>query len=566
MSLGIVVHVVLSYFPLIGDGWPYTDPAATTNEAGLTFDFIHLFRMPAFFALSGFFAALLWRRRGAGAMLRNRFDRLVLPFVFFVLLLWPAQVFTKYFAYSSLEGRAQSPWKAAVEQTVERGFPPQGTMHLWFLYDLIFITMIAAFVVWGAGRLGIRSSGLLRLVRRCTEGPWLCLTVFTTLNILWFLPLEWVELPTSGAWFPDPVLLSYYLLCYGLGWMVFASKVDLSSFELRAWTFIGLGCACVAVRAVGWFAMEGYEAQEGVDPPSEIVFWFLVRASAACLALVALTRGSIGVFLRHASSGSAAWRYVSDSSYWVYLVHLPLAFFVPPLMVHWNIPAQLKCWIALAVVALLCVSSYDVLVRPTAVGRLLNGRTHPSAHAKLSAGVFLVLASSVTWAAVSLVPHGGGGSPWQLGKSAGELLPGEGVREFSPESASMPPGLDPGTCVEVDPYVVCTGKLEYTEAVAACAALGTRLVVLESARENRHVTDLVRRLSKAPFRVGITDAVEDGTWVWLDGSPLTYDPWVRGEPNNWGGQEACVGLNWKDLDGWVDLPCDNAIPFVCELR
>jgi fucose 4-O-acetylase-like acetyltransferase len=45
--------------------------------------------MPAFFLLSGFFGALLWQRRGARAMLKNRIERIVLPFAVFVVLLYP---------------------------------------------------------------------------------------------------------------------------------------------------------------------------------------------------------------------------------------------------------------------------------------------------------------------------------------------------------------------------------------------------------------------------------------------------------------------------------------------
>ena len=35
--------------------------------------------MPVFFLMSGFFTALLWRRRGLGALLNHRLRRVALP-------------------------------------------------------------------------------------------------------------------------------------------------------------------------------------------------------------------------------------------------------------------------------------------------------------------------------------------------------------------------------------------------------------------------------------------------------------------------------------------------------
>ena len=42
------------------------------------------------------------------------------------------------------------------------------------------------------------------------------------------------------------------------------------------------------------------------------------------LSCVSLTAGSLGLFLHSARHNSAGWRYLSDSSYWVYIIHLPL--------------------------------------------------------------------------------------------------------------------------------------------------------------------------------------------------------------------------------------------------
>jgi peptidoglycan/LPS O-acetylase OafA/YrhL len=78
MLLGILLHASLAYVPNIP--WPVQDrqPAPWLL---LLFLAIHGFRMPLFFLVSGFFTAMLWQRRGAQAMLAQRYKRVFVPLV-----------------------------------------------------------------------------------------------------------------------------------------------------------------------------------------------------------------------------------------------------------------------------------------------------------------------------------------------------------------------------------------------------------------------------------------------------------------------------------------------------
>ena len=57
MLLGIVLHAALPYVPDIQDFWPADESSSTAIIA--IFQFIHIWRMPLFFILSGFFAHLI---------------------------------------------------------------------------------------------------------------------------------------------------------------------------------------------------------------------------------------------------------------------------------------------------------------------------------------------------------------------------------------------------------------------------------------------------------------------------------------------------------------------------
>ena len=73
-----------------------------------------------------------------------------------------------------------------------------------------------------------------------------------------------------------------------------------------------------------------------------------------------------------------AMRLVADSSYWVYIIHLPVLFMIQYLLldVNWNLWIKFACS-SLGTLAIGFVS-YLLLVRWTPIGWLLNGRRRQS--------------------------------------------------------------------------------------------------------------------------------------------------------------------------------------------
>ena len=88
MLLGIGLHASLAFFPA-----PWWVQDQTASFDGLYDEFlwaVHGFRMPVFFLLSGFFTALLWRRRGLRSLIDHRLRRVALPLVIGMVTLVPA--------------------------------------------------------------------------------------------------------------------------------------------------------------------------------------------------------------------------------------------------------------------------------------------------------------------------------------------------------------------------------------------------------------------------------------------------------------------------------------------
>jgi len=101
-----------------------------------------LFRMDAFFFLSGLLTALTIGRLPPGQWLRGRARALGVPLLFGLLLLNPLFFFVQYVA----------PKTAFMIGFVERNHF-DWHLHLWFLFSLIFFTIVAfAIRVWRANR------------------------------------------------------------------------------------------------------------------------------------------------------------------------------------------------------------------------------------------------------------------------------------------------------------------------------------------------------------------------------------------------------------------------------
>ena len=70
-------------------------------------------------------------------------------------------------------------------------------------------------------------------------------------------------------------------------------------------------------------------------------------------------------------------RYLSDASYWTYLIHLPLVMAAQVLVLDLTAPWWAKMGLVVVAVTAVCLITYELLVRHTFIGKALNGRRVP---------------------------------------------------------------------------------------------------------------------------------------------------------------------------------------------
>jgi len=142
-------------------------------------------------------------------------------------------------------------------------------------------------------------------------------------------------------------------------------------------------------------------------------------------------------------------------------------------------------------------------------------------------------------------------------------------------------------------YEIIANGATYEQASAYAQTLGGSLVIIDNAAENDFVYSLLSGASistTAPDGggaiyawIGASDSVTEGSWLWADGSPVSYDNWGTGfdiagnpysEPDDYNGQDyAAIGLSaWPDgasfsygqASQWNDVSGDNILAYVIE--
>jgi fucose 4-O-acetylase-like acetyltransferase len=360
MLLGLVIHSALTYAVTDwGSTWSLKDPNATHWTNDYLVDFVHVFRMQIFFFVAGFFGALLFYERQPRPMIKNRFKRIVLPFIIFVFLLWPTVIVSFVYTRLSFAGDPEAWATATAYLTGSDGYIPGSTYHLWFLYYLTLITGFTVIIAFVAKRFKGFSHKTSSLFNKIIKHPVLRIIVFAAFTAVVYMFMNTSQVATSNSFIPDLNTFTYYAFFYMIGWILFKSKHLLDEMKRMDWWSTALG---IALFSVYFFWKDDFGFYDAIIIKS-ITVWCLIF-------------GVTGLFIRYASNHSPVMRYISDASYWVYLVHLSFTGLLPGLIMNWSLPATVKFLIVMLTTFFVCFVSYHYLVRSTFIGQFLNGRKY----------------------------------------------------------------------------------------------------------------------------------------------------------------------------------------------
>jgi glucans biosynthesis protein C len=372
MTLGLVLHTAINYTVTPIGVWPYKDPS-TNIGFDLLFFFIHLFRMPAFFVTAGFFAALLYQRRGRSSMLRNRIRRVLLPLLMAYMTIIPFVILGFGF---TIKGGGAAGWQEATHMLVTLSFWEYMSLaHLWFLYFLLVYYGLALLLLPLVRNLWKSLPARWQALATIQVSRHRALPVFSLLTMLTLLPMKEPVLDAYTSWIPDPEILVAYAVFFGYGWLLYRQRENLEFFKAHWKAYLGAGLGVCVVFSL--FLLP--------NPLSQSLTGSLLAKGLSALSVWLLIFASLGLFIRFFKDPHPIIRYLSDASYWIYLVHLPVVVVMVGVMASLPLSAGVKFSGVLVITLLVTLSSYHYLVRSTAVGVLLNGRRYPKALPPLKA-------------------------------------------------------------------------------------------------------------------------------------------------------------------------------------
>lgn len=387
LLLGVVFHAAESFHPGVEIYWAIADRSPSETLA-LFRHASHSFRLELFFLIAGFFAHLLYHRRGQREFIRNRASRIVVPLVIGWAVLYPILVYL-WLLGASVGGRLEAfgvpaELVSASPAYLAFGFFITGEFiqkfdltHLWFLHQLLvlyglFLVLRAVWHSW----LDRKGKWLPWVDKRfaalcASRGKVVWLALVTAPMLL--LMRSWdVDTPKGSLlpYLPTTLLFGFQ---FGLGWMLHRQPWLLQGLARGGGAgLLLLGTALVWPTNHGVWRLLGLELTPMTFP------WFRgLHALLYALMMWSFTLGFLGAFLRWRRKPSRVWRYVADSSYWIYLVHLPLVVWLQIVVAHWPLSWVVKFPLILAVSTPLLFFSYHFLVRSTFIGAQLNGRKYP---------------------------------------------------------------------------------------------------------------------------------------------------------------------------------------------
>lgn len=369
MLLGIFFHAALAYIDPPDAGWAVND--ASRHEGMSLFVWAsHGFRMQVFFLMSGFFSHLLYQRYGAQRFLRHRFQRIGLPFVLGLVTIVPLVMYLWLWAQTN--GLTDSVHALVADAGVGQEPLSVGLFlrnlvpaHLWFLEYLLVLCVASYLLVPLLRSVPLGRERFDRAFRWLVQTSWkpLWLAIPTGLAMWWCG--RWTVVGGPQGFVPEPPIVAYYTLFFGFGWLLYR-HVDLLDGLARQWRrYLAFAVLLLPTPALLFM-------QDRVDDP----FWgFYAVATIALSAAFTwlMVFGLTGLFLRFLDREDARVRYVSDSTYWLYLAHIPLVPFLHVIGAHFSAPLLVEYFAVNAVALVLLFLSYEHLVRYTWLGAMLNG-------------------------------------------------------------------------------------------------------------------------------------------------------------------------------------------------
>lgn len=324
--------------------------------------FLHLFRMPLLFFISGTVSYFMMQRRSSLNFIGLRFRRLFIPLLVGMFIIVPPQIYIE-----RLNNGFTGTWWDFYK-TVFNFVPyPRGSFswhHLWFiaylfLYDLLFAPLFA----WMASP---KSAGFKTKLGALAKGKRVYLIMIP--GIIWFTLLV-QKYPETNDLAHDGCFFVYWLLFLMAGFICIAQPKLMDSLERNRRFALTIGfLSLLLLNYLRWNDFELWNVH------SKNSWWIFGSLALRPLVGWSWVLALVGYGKKYLNCKHKALNYLNQAVYPFYILHQTVIVVLTYYIVQTHNESILSKYIyTVAMTLFITVGIYHLLIRPFAITRFLLG-------------------------------------------------------------------------------------------------------------------------------------------------------------------------------------------------
>lgn len=361
--LGIYFHVAIVFSSdMLAISVP---PAVRSPSLSIIAEIIHLFRMPLFLIMSGFFSHYMLNKYSTRSFLHSRAQRIGLPFLFSLMTIVPLEACIGHIYYEGTR------WTDNVTSWLLPTSKNYTLSHLWFLYYILMYSAVLLLLrrLTAIFDMGERFYSIIdRLHKNTVVVLFLWPTIQAGFQAIAMFAQHITKTSPVFEWFP------YYLMADYIPFFLFGYYLHRNSSLIQQMKkFPKIGIICLLSTCITLYVSSESLANWTVDITGMELVGVLI-GQATKLPLVWFSTLYVFVVASiYFNRESKILRYLGQASYPVYLFHQPiiiaLSFFVVPGLkpgspVIWYVPIT-------TIALILTYLIYEAIVRRNRIGRFL---------------------------------------------------------------------------------------------------------------------------------------------------------------------------------------------------
>jgi glucans biosynthesis protein C len=353
---GIFLFHNARFYDIFSD-WHVKNAATNVAASGFV-AFMSVWMMPLFFLVAGASTFLALRSRSPGQYALERTLRLLIPFIFGMLIIVvPQAYFQALFQGENLSGYNIFQIYWLYLQTL----PDVNTFHLWFLQDLYLFSLITIPLFLKFGSSG---KSIITRLADYLNNPWVLMMLLVILiavvNIFLYPDGFWGN--RNGGW-----NIITYVLFFILGYLIFANPRIMESIKKYRWIFLAIGIV-VGALVFGFFIDELADPVKYFGSASFVIASILHTISAWGWLLAIL---GLGYQLLNRTNRFLS--YANEAVLPFYILHQTVIISIGYYVVQWNIGVGPK-YLFITITSFIGIMLiYEFLVRRINILRFLFG-------------------------------------------------------------------------------------------------------------------------------------------------------------------------------------------------